>query len=84
MQSSLMSSLRKDRAAVSRADEQFVPHQMKAHGGKLGLVEEIGRYRLAHIGAQLLPGVSLSEDVVRKTLGHIASITLLRHAKDNF
>jgi len=71
-------------AAISCAREQFIPHQMQTHDGGFGLVEEISGNRLAHIGAQLFPGVALRKDVVRKTFGHITAVAFLRHAKDNF
>lgn len=57
---------------------------MQAHGGRLGLVEEIRRNRLAHIRAQFLPRIALCENVVGKTLGHIAAVAFLRHTKNQF
>ena len=57
---------------------------MQADPGGLGLVKEEGRHGLAHIVAQLFPGIPLGEDVVREALGHEAAIPLLGHIEHDF
>jgi len=56
---------------------------MQPHRSWLWLVEEISGHGLAHVGAQIFPGFALGENVVRKALGHIAAVALLRDAEDN-
>ncbi len=57
---------------------------MEADRRGLGLIEEERVHSLANIRSQFRPGISLSENVVRKTLGDEAAVRFLSDRKDEF
>lgn len=58
--------------------------EMQADALGNGLIKEIGADGFADVGAQLIPGVSLGEDVEGEALGAIASAGFLRDLENQF
>gem|GEM_PF-6927821 len=56
---------------------------MQPDSGRLRSIKKVPGYRLPNIVAQIVPSISLSENVMRKTFRDITSVTLLRHVEDN-